>query len=75
MAFTAVRAKEIQLQEYLKDFEGKAENGGESKGYKRLKKIKKAEEFEELRAAGFLAEYQEEIENLKTEVEVIYYLR
>ena len=56
--------------EYLKDFEKNVDRNLESQGYNRLREVEKQEDFEKLRESGLLEEYQQEIEQLITFVEV-----
>lgn len=65
-----MRAKEVQLLEYLKDFEKNVDRNLESQGYNRLREVEKQEDFEKLREQGLFEEYQQEIELLVSFVEV-----
>lgn len=70
MAFSAIRAKEVQLKEYLKDFEKTVDFSEESESYKLLKEVKNTEEFEILRESGLFSQYAQEVEKMKDFVEV-----
>lgn len=75
LGFAALRSKEVQLLEYLKDFE-KDNLIYDQKNYKKLTEVKSKDDFKKMRKSGIFEEYQEEILKLSNYVEVsfIFYL-
>ena len=69
MAFLALRSKEIQLLEYIKDFH-KEEVELERKSYKKLQEIERIEEFKGLKDSELFRQYKLENQKLKEFVEV-----
>ena len=66
----ALRSKEIQLLEYIRDFKSE-ENMFELASYKILQKIKNISEFKGLRNTSLYLEYKEENAKIINYVEVM----
>lgn len=70
LSFAALRSKEIQLLEYIKDFQSdKLSYKHES--YQKIKNIKNLQDFKEMKTNGIYDKYKNEVLELSNYVEVI----
>lgn len=70
MSLAALRSKEIQLLEYIKDFESDKLNY-KNESYEKLKEINNFEEFKEIKKKGIYDKYKKELLELSNYVDVI----